>query len=408
MNTPSPDDGRPADPSTSNASHPTLPAPRRVRPLVAFPSPRLHVVVPTHNRADLIVRCLGALCEQTVSDLHVVVVDDASDSAARETLLRWQDEHSDFNLSLFLNERNLGANPSRNMGVAFALSLIEDKRVGLVALLDNDSIAEPTWAENIVVPFDDDRVAAATGLVLDPDPPNVWTLAYKGTHRVVTRGPAHRMVSCNLCLRAEPLERFTFGEALSPNATTVGGAADTAVSGRSDEEGLYLKLKRAGYSVVSAPDAVVLHDHTYTARSFFKQAFRSGRAAARLVYRYRLAHRLDMAPLAAAYLTLVPAALLAPMLGAAPLLIPAMCFAAAVAAYLYNERSRKRKAFGEITRSFHVVLLYYHVRLAGYLLQHARFAFRVERPPRFDLASIRPRFTDQATTKAFADDRRRV
>lgn len=42
------------------------------------PAPRVSVVIPTHNRAELVVRAIRSVLTQTVDDLELIVVDDAS------------------------------------------------------------------------------------------------------------------------------------------------------------------------------------------------------------------------------------------------------------------------------------------------------------------------------------------
>jgi GT2 family glycosyltransferase len=354
---------------------------RPVRDDSFAPDRRLSVVIPSHNRKDLIARCLAALAAQDTPGVQVIVVDDLSDDGAREWALAFQRDNPGFDLTVVLNRENLGANRSRNLGVAQATA-------GLIALLDNDSIAEPGWARAMIAAFGDERTGAVVGLVKDPEPKNVYDLAFRGTHRVVTRGPAHRIVSCNMCVRAPVLRAYGFDERFSPGATTADGRPDTTVSGRSDEEGLFLKMRAAGYVAMSEPSAVVLHDHGYTRRSFFKQAWRGGRAAARLVETYRLRHRIDMVPLAAAYLTLVPSAVLAALVHPAFWVVPLACLGAAVTAYLYNDIARKGKTLGETARSFPVLLAYYHTRLGGYATQTARYRLRLERAEKVDLAAV--------------------
>ncbi|MCH8244155.1 MAG: hypothetical protein IH897_16325, partial [Planctomycetes bacterium] len=60
------------------------------------------------------------------------------------------------------------------------------------------------------------------------------------------------------------------------------GTPDVSVSGRVDEEGLYLHLKALGLEILAVPDASVLHVHYYTGRSFFRQALRLDRLSTEL------------------------------------------------------------------------------------------------------------------------------
>lgn len=347
-------------------------------PNTRHPTPRVSVVLPTCNREDITRRCLLALAAQRHDAFEVITIDDGSTDNTPRMLQELAAQHPTFNLRVITNPTNIGANNARNRGIHAA-------HAPIIAFLDSDCIAEPDWLTNLEHAINQPGTAAVTGLVLDPDPKNVYDLAFRGTHRVVTKGPAPRLVAGNMALHTPILKAFMFDERFSPNARHPDGTPDTSVSGRSDEAGLAINLKRAGHTLRSAPDAVVLHEHHYTRRSFFRQAFRSGRAAQRLVHRFRLPPRPDTAPLAAAYLTLPPAAaaaILLPPLGPIALLAPLACFALAGAAYAYNELARKGKTAAQLARCAHIVIAYHHARLAGYALQWLRYRLKLDRPQR--------------------------
>lgn len=319
--------------------------------------PLVSVVIPTCNRRAVLRRCLEALAEQTHRDFEVIVVDDCSDDDTLEFLTQFADHHPELRLRVLRNESHAGANPSRNRG-------IREARGDLVAFEDSDCLADPGWLAALVRAFEGDRVAAVVGLVIDPPPRNIYELTLYGTHRVPGPGPANRLVGGNMCVRRALLMRFMLDEDRATVATHRDGRIDLTVSGRGDEETLFLMLRGAGYELRAAPDAVVLHEHYYTARSFFKQAFRGGRSAARLVYKHYLPPRLDMLPFMLAYMTL-PLLFLNRWLG----VVPAFFIVGALAAIIYNDLMRKGKTLAQTIRSFPMLLAYYHVRLAGYLWQ---------------------------------------
>jgi len=167
-----------------------------------------------------------------------------------------------------------------------------------------------------------------------------------------------------MCVRRDILASITLDE---DRARHEPGVLDLEVSGRGDEEGLFLMIRAAGLVIMAVPDAVVLHDHDYTRRSFFKQAFRGGSSAARLVYKYYLPPRLDLLPLILAYLTM-PLTIWSEWIA----LVPLALFGAACAAIAGNELFRKGKSVAEAVRIFPVQLAYYHVRLFGYLKEMLR------------------------------------
>jgi GT2 family glycosyltransferase len=320
--------------------------------------PVASVVIPTYDRRQALAHCLEAVSRQTARRFEVIVVDDGStDDTATwlDSLTRLQPWRPALRLRVLRNPRNIGANPSRWRGVLAAQGEI-------VAFLDSDSIPEPSWLEELLAGFDSQRVAAVVGLCLDSPARNLWELALRGSCRIATAGPTRRLVGGNMAVRRDLLLRFGLDDDCDFRKRTAGGAVDQRVSAGCDEEGTLLRVLAAGYRALARPDARVLHEHRHQASSFFKQAYYGGRSAARLVYKYRLAHRLDMLPFMLAYGT-AALALCNPLLWPLP---PAF-LAAGAAAIGYNELARKGKTIPEALVAFPALWAYYHLRLAGYL-----------------------------------------
>ena len=342
------------------------------------PKPLVSIVIPTCDRREIIARGLEALAQQTYANLEVIVVDDFSADGTPEMLDEMAGRHLRLHLRCLQNESHLGANPSRNRG-------IEAAGGEFVAFLDSDCIAEPDWLERLLAGFASERVAAVSGRVVDLPPTNIYELTFKGTHRLHRDGPAHRLVAGNMCVRRPLLLKYRLDEDRATPLRNTDGRPETGVSGRGDEEGLYLLLRAAGYEMRIVTDAVVRHEHPLDRRRFFRQAFRGGRSAARLVYKYYLPQRIDMLPFLLTYLT-VPLMLLHPWLAA----VPSFFFAGALAAITYNDLVRKGKTVGETLRTFPLLLVFYHVRLAGYALEllrlrltrHGLTRVRLDRVPR--------------------------
>lgn len=328
------------------------------------------MVVPTRNRQNILGRALAAMAAQDYPNFELIVVDDASDDGTRELLARAGDAYPALRLTVLRNEPQVGANPSRNRAIQAATGEI-------VAFADDDSLAAPDWLTRLVAAFTSDRVAAVVGHVDDPAPRNVYDLAFRGTHIVYGRGPdgiqATRLVGCNMAVRREFLAGALDEDRARPSA-------DTTVSGRGDEEGLFLRIRSRGYEVHVVRDAVVLHEHFYSRRSFYRQAYRSGGSTARLGYKYHLAPRWELLALAGGW-SLVPAALLFPPAWLGSVAAFGLFFAANV----YNEIVRKRKTPGQLLRAFAVLLGYYHVRTAGYLRQALRLRLGLDRLDRVRL-----------------------
>lgn len=344
--------------------------------------PALSVVIPTCNRAEILSRCLAALTQQTLPGIEVIVVDDHSSDTTPEMLERFAQDHPDLDLVTLRNESHLGANPSRNRGVRIA-------KAPIIAFIDSDCIVEPDWARHLIAPLQDDSITGVVGLVLDPDPKTIWDLTFRGTHRVAAReGEARRIVAGNLAIRKSVLLRVALDED-APFVDAHGDALPTETalraSGRVDEEGLHLALKASGMRIVTAPKARVLHEHYYDRKAFFRQAYRGGRAAAKLVYKYRLPQRKDMLPFMLAY-----ASLPLILIKLALLPIPLFFFAVALAAITYNDLFLKGKTLAQTIITFPALLLYYHLRLIGYVQESIRLRTTRHDLPRASIPRIAP------------------
>lgn len=330
--------------------------------------PRVTVVVAMFERREKTVRCAESLAAQTIDRAEIVFVDDGSEDGtpdAVEAVAR----RCRLPMRVLRNERNLGANASRNRGVAAS-------RAPLVAFLDSDCVVDPDWLERLVAPFEaDPRLGAGSGLVEDACVDNVWELAFRGTHRLPRPGPCSRITSCNLCIRRSLLPDGAWDE--TRPTRTDGGRPDTAISARCDEEGLNLAIRAAGWRVVAIPDARAVHHHPYTRRSLLRQAWFGGCSVAEIQWRYRLGPRRDLGPILVTHLLLWPAILVGLLWSWWPILVPAFTGMLAIAAISANEILNKGKTPIELLRAGPALFVYYHVRLAGWLWRRAQLRLGV-------------------------------
>jgi glycosyltransferase involved in cell wall biosynthesis len=95
-------------------------------------APEVSVVVPTHNRKDLLLRTLRSVLGQREVELEVLVVDDGSTDGT-ERLIR---SLSDQRVALIRHEAPRGVAAARNAGA-------EAARGGWIALLDDDDLWAP-------------------------------------------------------------------------------------------------------------------------------------------------------------------------------------------------------------------------------------------------------------------------
>ena len=105
--------------------------------------PRVSVVVPCYNRAELLDAALRSVAAQTFRDFEIVVVDDGSTDGTPLVLAEWERRGA-----RVLRQANRGPSAARNNGVRAA-------RGELLAFLDSDDLWRRTYREEIVAVFDE-------------------------------------------------------------------------------------------------------------------------------------------------------------------------------------------------------------------------------------------------------------
>lgn len=116
--------------------------------------PTVSVVICTHNRADALEKALDALRYQTYPHFEVVVVVGPCTDRTGEVMEAFADRVR----GLDIPERNVSK--ARNLGIRSAQG-------DLLAFIDDDSVPDPLWLQELVRGLDDPEVGAVGGPVLD-------------------------------------------------------------------------------------------------------------------------------------------------------------------------------------------------------------------------------------------------
>ena len=105
-------------------------------------TPVVSVVLPVHNRADVLPRAIASVLEQELSDFELIVVDDGSSDASAEVARSFADDR----IKLIPLGRNRGGNVARNEGIRAA-------KAPLIAFLDSDDRYLPAKLARAVTEF---------------------------------------------------------------------------------------------------------------------------------------------------------------------------------------------------------------------------------------------------------------
>ena len=76
------------------------------------------VIIPTHNRSELLGRAVGSVLQQTYSDFEIIIVDDDSSDDTEDKVSGWCKLEQ--RIIYIRNEINIGAAAGRNRAVAIA------------------------------------------------------------------------------------------------------------------------------------------------------------------------------------------------------------------------------------------------------------------------------------------------
>lgn len=114
-------------------------------PVASFQTPRVSVVIPTFNRADVVQRAIESALAQSVPPAEIVVVDDGStdDTAAKVSGI-------DSATVRYLSQANAGGGVARNHGV-------REARNAWIAFLDSDDAWCPDHIERLTRALVDSR-----------------------------------------------------------------------------------------------------------------------------------------------------------------------------------------------------------------------------------------------------------
>ena len=108
--------------------------------------PTVSVIIPTYNRADTLGTAVESVLDQTMADLELVVVDDASTDHTDEVVEGYAE--SDDRVRRVAHEQNRGGSAARNTGI--------DAATGeYVAFLDSDDVWHPEKLEQQLARIDD-------------------------------------------------------------------------------------------------------------------------------------------------------------------------------------------------------------------------------------------------------------
>ena len=214
------------------------------------------VVIPTMNRATLVVNALDAILKQTLQPDCLVVVDDGSTDNSVEVIRDWKTRTNlPFETKLIALPYNMGVSVARNIGFAQARS-----NHRYVYFLDSDDIPPPHFLQHTTAALNQrpDAIAVTTDRFQEPvanfsstDYPRIKTTFYSSVDAGIIK---------------TPLPTITFGMGwISPSLWRTsavrqsGGFNETYLEAEDDD--FYLRLFHLGHWLYIPTCPVLIHRH---------------------------------------------------------------------------------------------------------------------------------------------------
>ncbi|HVO76038.1 MAG TPA: glycosyltransferase [Ignavibacteriaceae bacterium] len=249
------------------------PLPNSSNPKRLNKTSKISIIIPTLDRPKDLTSCLVSLKNMnTDRDIEIVVVDNNPSSQLTPPVV------NEFKNVKLVREEKKGLSSARNRG------LIEC--TGEIAVcIDDDVIVSPSWLENLLEPFNDDKVAGVTGNVfsldLETKAERLFEL-YGGLGRGDTakeygrewfnKNRIYALRTWELGATANAAFRTSIFKDEKIGLLNEALGAGTP-SGCSEDTYLFYKILKAGYSIYYQPSAYVFHKHRKEIGEFYKQIF---------------------------------------------------------------------------------------------------------------------------------------
>lgn len=107
------------------------------------------------------IKCVNSLLRQTYADFHIVLIENGSNDRSARELAKLKDSR----ITYIQEPINHGFTGGVNIGIQWAI----DNDYAMVALFNNDALAEPDWLANLVGAMKKQRASVVTGLLLTYD-----------------------------------------------------------------------------------------------------------------------------------------------------------------------------------------------------------------------------------------------
>lgn len=247
----------------------------------------ISIIICTRNRPVPLMQCLQSIKQSTAMPVEIIVVDNApSDNSTFNVV-------SKFENIIYLKESRPGLSHARNAGIKKATKPI-------VAFTDDDVLVHPLWVYRLWKSFEDERIAAVTGLVIS-NSINTEAQYIFEKHWSFNRGYIQKVYDrtyfeSNLKI-GPPVWKIgaganmAFRKAIFNEVGTFNEFLGAGASGCSEDSEMWFRILAKKYTIIYEPTAIAFHEHRQDIKSLKSQVFNymRGFAVAALLQQKQLA-----------------------------------------------------------------------------------------------------------------------
>ena len=243
----------------------------RTRPVLPPYTPAVTVVVPAWSEEKVIVRTIESLLGQEYAgELDVVVVDDGSPDA---TFAAARNAYGDHPRVAVYTKANGGKSTALNYGIARA-------RGEIVVCLDADTLFQPDTVARLVAPLADPKVGAVAGNAKVGNRLNLVT-RWQALEYVTSQNVDRRAFSL---LNAITVVPGAVGAWRKDLVVAAGGFSHDTLA---EDQDLTIAIRRMGYAVAYADDAIAWTEAPDTLGGLARQRFRWSFGTLQCAWKYR-------------------------------------------------------------------------------------------------------------------------
>ena len=218
--------------------------------MTAVSSERITLYVPCYNAELHIASCLEGVLKQTRPPDEILVIDDGSRDRTVQIA-------SQYPVKILRHEQNSGLAAARN-------TAFRNARHELVAALDADCVADPSWLELLVSHFSDEKLAGVNGRLEEAVQTSVadrWRKTHMAQHwgAAPVRNPRFLFGADTVYRKAAVLEAGGYDERLRTNG---------------EDSNMSTRIAALGYHTFYEPRAVVRHLRQDTVHSVLETYWR--------------------------------------------------------------------------------------------------------------------------------------